>query len=175
MASLGHVAVGFAVARSQQARPTTGALVGAMVFYASLALLPDLDVIGFRFHVPYSAPFGHRGAFHSLTFAVLAGAVVGAVQGVRGKPWISAALLAGAVVATHGLLDAMTDGGLGVALFWPFTDQRYFLPWRPIPVAPIGQRFLSEQGLFVGLTELLLFSPLFLYAFWPRLKPKHVQ
>src|SRR6267378_8050335 len=38
--------------------------------------------------------------------------------------------------ASHGLLDAMTNGGLGVAFFAPFCDTRYFLPWQPIVVSP---------------------------------------
>jgi inner membrane protein len=58
--------------------------------------------------------------------------------------------------ASHGLLDAMTDGGLGVAFFSPFDNHRYFLPWRPIHVSPIGVgRFFSERGLAVLQTELL--------------------
>ena len=48
--------------------------------------------------------------------------------------------------ATHGLLDAMTDGGLGVAFFSPFSNARYFLPWRPIQVAPISITDFIEQG-----------------------------
>ena len=52
--------------------------------------------------------------------------------------------------ASHGLLDAMTDGGLGVVFFSPFDTARYFLPWRPILVSPIGvARFLSPRGLAV--------------------------
>jgi inner membrane protein len=52
--------------------------------------------------------------------------------------------------ASHGLLDAMTDGGLGVAFFSPFATTRYFLPWRPILVSPIGvTRFFSPRGLAV--------------------------
>lgn len=39
---------------------------------------------------------------------------------------------------SHGLLDAMTDGGRGIAFFSPFSNHRYFLPWRPIRVSPIG-------------------------------------
>lgn len=70
--------------------------------------------------------------------------------------------------ASHGLLDAMTDGGLGIALFWPFTPERYFAPWRPLPVAPIGARLVSARGLRVMLTELVQFAPVFVYALWPR-------
>jgi len=58
--------------------------------------------------------------------------------------------------ASHGPLDAMTDGGLGVAFFSPFNNDRYFFPWRPIRVSPIGlSRFFSERGLEVLASELL--------------------
>ena len=61
------------------------------------------------------------------------------------------------VLASHGLLDTMTDGGLGAALLWPFSLTRYFAPWRPIPVAPIGLDFFTLDGAMVALTELVLF------------------
>ena len=78
------------------------------------------------------------------------------------------AALCAAVVMSHPLLDAMTTGGLGVAWAWPWSAERAFLPWRPIPVAPIGAGFLSERGLKVALTELAQGSPLWLWALWPR-------
>jgi inner membrane protein len=71
-------------------------------------------------------------------------------------------------VGSHGVLDAMTTGGLGAALMWPFTTARYFLPWRPIPVAPIGVGMLSARGVYVVGVELLLFLPFWGYALWPR-------
>jgi len=50
----------------------------------------------------------------------------------------------------------MTDGGLGVAFFSPCDNQRYFLPWRPIHVSPIGAgRFFTHRGLEVLQSELL--------------------
>jgi inner membrane protein len=58
--------------------------------------------------------------------------------------------------ASHGILDAMTDGGSGIALFAPFDDTRYFFPWQPIRVSPISlERFLSERGLRVLQSEML--------------------
>ena len=36
------------------------------------------------------------------------------------------------------MLDMFTDGGLGIALFSPFDTTRYFFPWRPLRVSPIG-------------------------------------
>jgi inner membrane protein len=71
-------------------------------------------------------------------------------------------------MGSHGVLDAMTTGGLGAALLWPADNARYFLPLRPIPVAPIGAGMLSARGLCVVLAELLLFLPFWAYALWPR-------
>ena len=169
MATFGHVAVGLAASRFWAGR--RGHLVPSkvsMLVYAALALLPDIDVLAFRLHIPYGARFGHRGALHSLAFAGFVGCFVGLVQAFRRRPWLGLALLTSAVTASHGLLDALTDGGLGVALFWPFTEHRYFFVWTPIPVAPIGRSALSVYGLSVVLTELWMFSPLVAYALWPR-------
>lgn len=59
-------------------------------------------------------------------------------------------------IASHGLLDAMTTGGLGVAFLSPFSNERFFLPWRVILVSPIGvEPFLSSRGLEVLRSELL--------------------
>ncbi len=127
-------------------------------------MLPDADVLAFAFGIPYSAAFGHRGATHSVAFSLACGLV--ALAATRGRLRLSA--LAAAVVLTHPLLDALTDGGYGVALGWPLTDRRFFFPWRPIPVAPIGWGYLSMSGLRVALAELLPSVPLVLFAGWPR-------
>jgi inner membrane protein len=56
---------------------------------------------------------------------------------------------------SHGVLDAMTDGGLGVAFLAPFSSERWFLPWRPIRVSPIGiAAFFSTRGRAVLESEL---------------------
>jgi inner membrane protein len=58
--------------------------------------------------------------------------------------------------ASHGVLDAMTNGGLGVAFFSPFDNRRYFLPWRPVRVSPIAvTRFFTPRGLAILQSELL--------------------
>ena len=46
-------------------------------------------------------------------------------------------------MASHGVLDALTDGGPGVAFLAPFDDTRYFFPWRPIRVSPLWRGFFS--------------------------------
>jgi inner membrane protein len=53
------------------------------------------------------------------------------------------------ITASHGILDAFTNGGLGIALFSPFDNSRYFFPFRPIQVSPIGAGFFSMRGLRV--------------------------
>lgn len=130
------------------------------VWIAGIAcsVLPDLDVIGFRFGVHYGDFCGHRAFTHSLTFAALVAAVL-AAGFLRTHSEISRVPLFAYLflsTASHGLLDAMTNGGLGVAFFSPFDNQRYFLPWRPIRVSPIGvSRFFGARGLAVLKSELL--------------------
>jgi inner membrane protein len=50
----------------------------------------------------------------------------------------------------------LTDGGQGVMLLWPFDTTRWFLPWQPIRVSPIGGRFFTTRGLETVWSELLL-------------------
>ncbi|MFY0576251.1 metal-dependent hydrolase [Cystobacter fuscus] len=168
MASFGHIAVGLALGRlgGRTASPRRRAAV--MVALAALAMLPDADVVAFKVGIPYAAEWGHRGASHSLVLAVLVSLGVAVGTRVARGPALEAGLLAFVAVGSHGLLDAMTTGGLGAALLWPFTTARYFLPLRPIPVAPIGAGMLSARGVYVVMVELLLFLPFWGYALWPR-------
>jgi inner membrane protein len=124
---------------------------------ATVSAVPDLDVIGFHFGIHYGDFMGHRGFTHSLLFAVLlAGLVTIAMVGQRRiSPWRLFFYLFLAT-ASHGLFDAMTNGGLGVAFFSPFSNTRYFLPFHPIKVSPIGAgRFFSSKGLAVLRSEAL--------------------
>ncbi|MBI1949644.1 MAG: metal-dependent hydrolase [Deltaproteobacteria bacterium] len=172
MASIGHVLFGLAVARAHDnhAQLHTGPraprvrVVGAVAF-AVLALLPDLDVVAFALGIPYGADFGHRGAAHSLLAGVVLGAAAALVlaHGSR-APLLPTAVAAIVAVVSHGLFDALTDGGLGIALLWPWSTERLFSPVQPIPVAPIGRAFLSARGLTVATTELLWFLPFALFA-----------
>ena len=125
---------------------------------AACSMLPDADVLGFVFGVAYGDLLGHRGLTHSLAFAFLLGCVV-TLAAFRDVPrfshrWWSLALLFFACTASHGLLDALTDGGLGVAFFSPFDPTRYFFPWRPVEVSPIGPAFFSARGAQVLASEL---------------------
>jgi inner membrane protein len=143
------------------------------VIGAVCSVVPDLDVVGFRFGVHYGDFWGHRGFTHSLLFAALLATLVVLVAFRRVVPGLGRfALWAYFFLATasHGFLDAMTDGGLGVAFFSPFDNTRYFLPWRPIRVSPIGvTRFFNHRGLEVVQSELLwiwLPAALLMVAAW---------
>lgn len=152
-----------------------GATIGALILperrhrpywllAAACAFLPDADVIGFKFHVPYASLWGHRGLTHSL----LAAAVVatGLAAGLHSwkktaaPPLVPLWALLFLATASHGVLDAMTTGGEGVAFFSPWDLERYFFAFRPLAVSPIGvKRFVGEwaarvlrsEALWVGL------------------------
>src|ERR1700758_776013 len=113
------------------------------------SVIPDLDSIGFRFGIHYGDFWGHRGFTHSLAFAALLASIVAIVMFRHGLAGIGRfALFAYLFLATasHGVLDALTDGGLGVAFFSPFDNKRYFLPWRPVRVSPIAvPRFFTPR------------------------------
>lgn len=152
MASIGHLLVGAALS----AVPASGSRPLRALVLMTAALLPDADWLGYVAGVPYLDAFGHRGAAHSFAVAAGFGVVAGLLAGRRWGVLIALAM------ASHPVLDAMTDGGGGVAVFWPASDHRYFLPFRPIPVSPLGAGMLSARGLSVIHRELVLFSPLLL-------------
>lgn len=128
---------------------------------AACAVLPDADVIGLAFGIRYGDMLGHRGLTHSLAFAAVVGTAValGCFRDARvmmtttGRGRAALTLYFAAVTASHGVLDALTDGGRGVAFFAPFDAGRYFLPWTPIKVSPIGAGFFGERGARVLASE----------------------
>jgi inner membrane protein len=127
-------------------------------FYALAALcavLPDADVLAFFFRVPYGSMFGHRGLTHSLAFALLAALAVVWTCFRRRPRKTSLVLFFFLATASHPLLDMLTDGGRGVALLAPFSAERFFFPFRPVRVSPIGAGFFTERGLAVVSSELL--------------------
>jgi inner membrane protein len=169
MASIGHIAIGLAAARVDR----HGRQWSSMALWSALSLLPDADVIGFTFGVQYGDPWGHRGATHSLPFSATLGLAIGLAARWFNRPVGRTAAFASVILASHAVLDTMTDGGLGCALLWPFDLTRYFAPWRPIPVAPIGLSFFSSYGGFVLLTEVVLFSPALVFALQSRTRGAH--
>ncbi len=153
--ALGHIAAASSLAYTLGGR-RNGILYWCAVFL--LAILPDFDVLAFKLGIPYAHPLGHRGLFHSIFFSILmAGLFSSFIRGLRPRDTNYARLFftLSFVALIHPLLDAMTTGGLGVGLLMPFDQSRYFLPWRPIKVSPIGVReFLGLWGYRVLKNEL---------------------
>ena len=124
---------------------------------ALLPVLPDLDVFGGAFGIAFYSTWGHRGVSHSFVAAAVIGVVVALLLHRRlGGRLPPLAVYFAAITASHGILDALTNGGPGVAFFAPFDDTRYFFPWRPIPVSPLASNFFSEWGWHVFTSELAL-------------------
>ncbi|GAA3562644.1 metal-dependent hydrolase [Snuella lapsa] len=156
MASVfGHSIVGYTITKLIDNQNTKWLLVAAIIS----AMLPDLDVIGFKLGVPYMHPMGHRGFTHSIVFALIWALVLMLIFGKKHKLiWFLVIFL---TTLSHGILDAMTTGGKGVGFFIPFNDNRFFFPLRTIRVSPLGvKRFFSEWGLRVIFSE-------FKYVFMP--------
>lgn len=140
---------------------------------AVCAALPDADVLAFRLGIPYDSPWGHRGFTHSLFFAALLAWPALEILRLGAKrfsrPWWVIWACFFLATASHGFLDAMTNGGMGIAFFWPFSNARYFLPWRPILVSPIGvTRFWGQRAVLILESEFLwVWLPtILLYGFW---------
>ena len=109
-----------------------------LLIAALCSALPDVDSLGFLVGIPYESLIGHRGLTHSLPFALVVG--LGALPlatWLDATRWWTFSLVFLSTIS-HGILDAFTDDGLGVAFLSPFSTQRFFFPWRPIPASPIG-------------------------------------
>ena len=149
---LTHAAVPLAIALGLGPRAIPPRLLAAGVV-ASMA--PDLDALGLHLGIAYSDIDGHRGLMHSLAFALLLGLLAAMAADPLRVTRARAFAFVLACAASHGLLDMMTTGGLGVAWFWPLSDTRHFLPWRFIKVSPLTvDRLLSARGEAVMVSEL---------------------
>jgi len=140
------------------------------------SVIPDADVIAFKFGIPYGHMFGHRGFTHSFFFgAVLSLLLVllffrkDALSGFqRFGIWLYLFFCS----ASHSILDAMTTGGKGIAFWAPFSEERIFLPWKVIRVSPIrasdffsewGVRVIKSEFYWVGIPCLVILAVLFVY------------
>jgi inner membrane protein len=166
-------------------RAVAGVRLPARFWLLSVILpsLPDLDVLGHRHGVPHDILTGHRGASHSLLLAAAIGMLAGYAFFRRtSRWWWGYGLFFSLMTASHGLLDTITNGGGDVALLWPFSDRRFFAPWRPLAVSPIGvTRFLTSPRargvlisefvwVWVPAVGVMLLAPL-----WRQCRPRHVH
>ena len=111
------------------------------------SVLPDLDVIAFRFGLAYAHDFGHRGASHSVLFALILGLMAALAARPLGASRLLAFLFVFLAGVSHPLLDMCTNGGLGAALWWPLSDERFFFSAQVIEASPLSlRRFFSPAG-----------------------------
>ena len=165
-----HFIVGACIAAPVAAvtRSDSGVRPVALVASAGLvAAVPDLDAALFGV-VPYAHFFGHRGFFHSPFFLVLlsfalSSLVLALARGVRAADWLTMFVVFSLAGASHSVLDAMSDAGLGVMLAFPFSRARYFLPWRIFYTPPVRAalpdkalllRMASREAALVGISLL---------------------
>ena len=119
-----------------------------------LSVMPDFDSIAFRFDIPYESQWGHRGFTHSILFAVLISLLLMRFSQFFKFSWWVIFVYSFVSTVSHGIFDALTNGGLGVAFFWPFNTERFFFPWQVIEVSPISvARFFTEKGVVVLKSE----------------------
>jgi inner membrane protein len=130
------------------------------VLTAVCSILPDVDVAGFYLGVKYGELFAPRGFFQSLYFALIVALLVvlfafPAIARFSRRWWALLAFFF-VVTASHGLLDSMTDKGMGVGFFIPFENTRYFMLWRPVDSSPMSiPRFFGHAGLHVLYNEII--------------------
>ncbi len=135
------------------ALPFLGRIPRRILFLGILGtIIPDADAIGFHLGVPYGHTLGHRGFTHSIAFALLFALLATLFARTR---FLMSFTFIFFCTMSHGVLDAMTNGGLGIAFFSPFSNHRYFFPWTPIRVSPLGAGFFSDRGLATLKSELL--------------------
>lgn len=142
---------------------TVGLGLGAGVIPARLLIagivvcvLADFDVIAFHVGIPYAHDFGHRGASHSLLFAALIALLSASAFHYFRASFARSFSFLFVAAASHGVLDACTNGGMGIAFFWPFSATRYFAPIQPIEVSPLSlSRIFSARFTEVLVSELL--------------------
>jgi inner membrane protein len=169
MPSIGHVVVGLAAGRLHAGaeRPR----LAPALYFTALATFPDADVLARSLGAADGSPWLHRGALHSLLAAAVVALGSALLLDGLGRSVRRLAATALVVAASHGAMDAFTGGGGGVMFLWPWSAERFLAPWHLVPAAPMGAHLFSARAAAVALRELVLLSPLVLYALWPSRRP----
>jgi len=171
---IGHSFVGIAAGSYFRSKPYAA---GVFLLCVLCSVAPDIDSLGFRLGIPYGHWLGHRGFFHGVFFAAIAAFAASLlmlrydISRNERLRLFSVFFLCGLL---HDILDAMTNGGLGVAFFSPLSDERFFLPFRPIEVSPLSpRRLLSVRGLAVMASEFVwVVLPSLLIAAWAVIRSR---
>lgn len=120
------------------------------------SILPDLDVLSYQFGIHYTSVYSHRGFTHSIEVALSIAMLAAFAARHLKATATSAFLFVFAAIVSHGVLDSFTNGGSAIAFLWPFSDERFFAPYRFIEVSPIGiAPLFSARGVKVLVSELL--------------------
>ena len=93
---------------------------------------------------------------HSILFALSVGIGMAIWSARRDSrvPGSRLALYLVVAMLSHGMLDALTNGGPGIAFFSPVSNARYFFRFRPIAVSPIGvQGVFGARGMAILASE----------------------
>jgi len=168
---LGHAAAGLAITTAfhgDKLPRRTWALA------AFCAMAPDLDWFVSLLDMHRGHVLNHRGAAHSFFAAGLIATAVFLLafrkEQRRGAVWLCLTIAA----VSHGILDALTSGGVGVALFMPFSETRWACLWQPGKVAPLPLgREHTWHFLHSLWTELFWIGfPALVLAAWSRLARK---
>jgi inner membrane protein len=129
---IAHAAVGYLIHTVRERKNPTPSKTGdrsrvfvllAVVFFS---VLPDIDFLP-------GLLIGDIGRFHNQgTHSLLAALAVALLAGLAAR-WRKASFrswfgLAFISYSIHLLMDALTFGGRGVKLFWPFSQERYDMP-----------------------------------------------
>lgn len=151
--------------------PLAGALAFAkrpvpwklIITAAVAAAAPDLDgAINHFWHIAPASIYSHRGAAHSVFVALGAGLLAAFFHKRLDVRPLTAGAVVAAAMASHGLLDMMTDTGRPVAYLWPLSSVRLFADWRPIHSGPVHMAHLFDQALARFQSELWqLIIPMF--------------
>jgi len=145
------------------------------------AVLPDLDSLLYYFRISYSPTLGHRGFFHSpflgLIISFLLMFLFFREEALFSGRWFRYFFVFFLAWVSHGFLDALTNGGRGVAFLYPFSSKRYFLPWTPIQVSPMriksfftlkGWSVFKNEFVWIWLPGLILVSVSRLTRLWMK-------
>lgn len=160
---LTHALVPLAGAIAISGRPVPWRLI---LVAGAAAIIPDIDSLSHHFlGVADNSIYSHRGIAHSLFTALAVGALAAAFHRSLQVRYLTAAVVISAAMASHGLLDMMTDGGRPVAYLWPLSSARLFADWRPLHGVEVDRsHFISWSMLRLASEFRQVIAPMMLAA-----------
>ncbi len=145
---IAHTATGVALVEVLPGTERLGGRARRALIAAALTMAPDLDFVpqlltGRRYH---------HGFSHSLLFtlgvALLAALVAGWLRPGSGR---AIGLLTLLLYGSHLVLDALSVGGPGIEVLWPFWDEPWKLPITFFPPVHYSRGLLDPSHLiFLG-------------------------